>query len=217
MKRTIYDCWKCRHRNSNNPYGIDYCEVHDTRCSFAYDDCDNFESDTDNAETIDITRQAPRMSTMKTAIILAIIITCVLMAILSSCTTTKYVPVTETRTEHHWHTDTVRERDSTHTERETIIREVDSAAMAKYGIQMQANQRAWLVLQREMENRLLELEHMTAQRDTVRDSIPVPYPVVKMVEKPLSWWERLRLNISNVLLGVVVLVIIFFFIRRFTS
>lgn len=214
MKRTIYDCWKCRHHNSNNPYGIDYCEVHDTRCSFAYDDCDNFESDTDNAETIDITRQAPRMSTMKTAIILAIIITCVLMAILSSCTTTKYVPVTETRTEHHWHTDTVRQRDSTHTERETIIREVDSAAMAKYGIQMQANQRAWLVLQREMENRLLELEHMTAQRDTVRDSIPVPYPVVKMVEKPLSWWERLRLNIFNVLLGVIALVIIFFFIRR---
>ena len=217
MKRTIYDCWKCRHHNSNNPYGIDYCEVHDTRCSFAYDDCDNFESDTDNAETIDITRQAPRMSTMKTAIILAIIITCVLMAILSSCTTTKYVPVTETRTEHHWHTDTVRQRDSTHTERETIIRELDSAAMAKYGIQMERNQRAWLVLQREMENRLLELEHMTAQRDTVRDSIPVPYPVVKMVEKPLSWWERLRLNISNVLLGVIALVIIFFFIRRFTS
>ena len=217
MKRTIYDCWKCRHHNSNNPYGIDYCEVHDTRCSFAYDDCDNFESDTDNAETIDITRQAPRMSTMKTAIILAIIITCVLMAILSSCTTTRYVPVTETRTEHHWHTDTVRQRDSTHTERETIIREVDSAAMAKYGIQMERNQRAWLVLQREMENRLLELEHMTAQRDTVRDSIPVPYPVVKMVEKPLSWWERLRLNISNVLLGVIALVIIFFFIRRFTS
>ena len=214
MKRTIYDCWKCRHHNSNNPYGIDYCEVHDTRCSFAYDDCDNFESDTDNAETIDITRQAPRMSTMKTAIILAIIITCVLMAILSSCTTTKYVPVTETRTEHHWHTDTVRQRDSTHTERETIIREVDSASMAKYGIQMERNQRAWLVLQREMENRLLELEHMTAQRDTVRDSIPVPYPVVKMVEKPLSWWERLRLNIFNVLLGVIALVIIFFFIRR---
>ena len=214
MKRTIYDCWKCRHHNSNNPYGIDYCEVHDTRCSFAYDDCDNFESDTDNAETIDITRQAPRMSTMKTAIILAIIITCVLMAILSSCTTTRYVPVTETRTEHHWHTDTVRQRDSTHTERKTIIRELDSAAMAKYGIQMERNQRAWLVLQREMENRLLELEHMTAQRDTVRDSIPVPYPVVKMVEKPLSWWERLRLNISNVLLGVIALVIIFFFIRR---
>ena len=146
--------------------------------------------------------------------IAAVAVALLLCALLGSCTTTKYVPVAETRTEHHWHTDTVRQRDSTHTERETIIREVDSAAMAKYGIQMERNQRAWLVLQREMENRLLELEHMTAQRDTVRDSIPVPYPVVKMVEKPLSWWERLRLNIFNVLLGVIALVIIFFFIRR---
>lgn len=206
MKRTIYDCWKCRHHNSNNPYGIDYCEVHDTRCSFAYDDCDNFESDTDNAETIDITRQAPRMSTMKTAIILAIIITCVLMAILSSCTTTKYVPVTETRTEHHWHTDTVRQRDSTHTERETIIREVDSAAMAKYGIQMQANQRAWLVLQREMENRLRELEHMSANKDTVRDSIPVPYPVEKQVAAPLTWWQQARMHVG----GIVIFLLIIF-------
>lgn len=43
MKRTIYDCLHCRHNNSDNHYGIDYCEVHDTRCSFAYDDCDHFE------------------------------------------------------------------------------------------------------------------------------------------------------------------------------
>ena len=208
MKRTIYDCWKCRHHNSNNPYGIDYCEVHDTRCSFAYDDCDNFESDTDNAETIDITRQAPRMSTMKTAIILAIIITCVLMAILSSCTTTKYVPVTETRTEHHWHTDTVRQRDSTHTERETIIREVDSAAMAKYGIQMERNQRAWLVLQRDMENRLLELEHMTAQRDTVRDSIPYPVEVEREVPAPLTWWQQARIHVGSIVIFLMIIFVV---------
>ena len=210
MKRTIYDCWKCRHHNSNNPYGIDYCEVHDTRCSFAYDDCDNFESDTDNAETIDITRQAPRMSTMKTAIILAIIITCVLMAILSSCTTTKYVPVTETRTEHHWHTDTVRQRDSTHTERKTIIREVDSAAMAKYGIQMERNQRAWLVLQREMENRLRELEHMAAKRDTVRDSIPYPVEVIKEVPAKLTWWQQTRLHLANIVLWLLALLAVIY-------
>ena len=46
MKRTIYDCWNCRHRNSDNPYGMDYCKAHDTRCSFAHDDCDNFEPTT---------------------------------------------------------------------------------------------------------------------------------------------------------------------------
>ena len=109
--------------------------------------------------------------------------------LLSGCTTTKYVPVTETRTEHHWHTDSVKERDSTHTERETIIREVDSAAMAKYGVQMQANQRAWLVLQREIENRLRELEHISANKDTVRDTIPKPYPVTEYVERKRTTFE----------------------------
>lgn len=129
----------------------------------------------------------------------AIGIAMLLCVLLSSCTTTEYVPVTETRTEHHWHTDSVRERDSTHTERNTIIREVDSAAMAKYGIQMQANQRAWLVLQREMENRLRELEHRTAQRDTVRDSILVPYPVevVREVPAELTWWQQARMKVGG--------------------
>ena len=113
----------------------------------------------------------------------------VAVVVLSGCTTTRYIPVTETHTEHHWHTDSVKERDSTHTEHETIIREVDSAAMAKYGIQMQANQRAWLVLQREMENRLRELEHTSANKDTVRDSIPVPYPVTEYIERSRSKFE----------------------------
>ena len=117
------------------------------------------------------------------------IIGIVLCALFGSCTTTKYVPVTETHTEHHWHTDSVKERDSTHTERETIIRELDSVAMARYGIQMQANQRAWLVLQREMENRLRELEHMSAHKDTVRDSIPKPYPVTEYVERKRTTFE----------------------------
>ena len=117
----------------------------------------------------------------------------VAVVVLSSCTTTRYIPVTETHTEHHWHTDSVKERDSTHTEHETIIREVDSAAMAKYGIQMQANQRAWLVLQREMENRLRELEHTSANKDTVRDSIPVPYPVTEYIERSRSKFEWILL------------------------
>lgn len=116
--------------------------------------------------------------------------------LLSGCTTTKYVPVTQQHTEHHWHTDSVKERDSTHTERETIIREVDSAAMARYGIQIQANQRAWLVLQREMENRLRELEHMSVHKDTVRDSIPKPYPVTEYVERSRTTFEWLLIIVG---------------------
>ena len=139
-------------------------------------------------------------------ILVAIIVALLICALFGSCTTTKYVPVTEHHTEHHWHTDSVRERDSTHTERETVIRELDSAAMARYGIQMQANQRAWLVLQREMENRLRELEHRSAKRDTVRDSVPVPYPVIKEVPAKLTPWQQFRIHLANILLYLLLIV-----------
>ena len=143
------------------------------------------------------------------ACIVTTIMTLILCALLGSCTTTKYVPVTETRTEHHWHTDSVLERDSTHTERETVIREVDSAAMARYGIQMQANQRAWLVLQREMENRLRELEHVSAQRDTVRDSIPYPVEVVRDVPRERSTieWVLFIIGIMSITFTVLRIVL----------
>lgn len=135
-----------------------------------------------------------------------IIVALLICALFGSCTTTKYVPVTQQHTEHHWHTDSVKERDSVHTENTTIIREVDSAAMAKYGIQMQANQRAWLVLQREMEQRLRELEHMTATHDTIRDSIPYPVEVIKEVPAQLTWWQQTRLHLANILLYLLLIV-----------
>jgi hypothetical protein len=140
------------------------------------------------------------------AFIVMLIVGLALCALFGSCTTTKYVPVQQQHTEHHWNTDSVKERDSVHTENTTIIREVDSAAMAKYGIQMQNNQRAWLVLQREMENRLRELEHMTTQRDTVRDSVPVPYPVIKEVPAKLTPWQQFRIHMANILLYLLLIV-----------
>ena len=138
----------------------------------------------------------------------AIILALLICALFGSCTTTKYVPVQQQHTEHHWHTDSVKERDSVHTENTTIIREVDSAAMAKYGIQMQANQRAWLVLQREMEQRLRELEHMNATRDTIHDSIPVPTPVevIKEVPAKLTWWQQTRIHLANILIYLILIV-----------
>jgi hypothetical protein len=141
-----------------------------------------------------------------------IVVALLLCLLFSGCTTTKYVPVTQQHTEHHWHTDSVKERDSVHTENTTIIREVDSAAMAKYGIQMQNNQRAWLVLQREMENRLRELEHMTATHDTIRDSIPVPVPVevTKEVPAKLTWWQQTRLHLANIVLWLLALLAVIY-------
>lgn len=127
-----------------------------------------------------------------------------LAVVLAGCKQVEYVPVESTHTEHHWHTDSVLKRDSTHTERETIIRELDSAAMAQYGIQMENNQKAWLILQREMEQRLRELEHKEAVRDTVRDSIPKPYPVEVVKTKTTGWWAFWGLVVAIVAIGTIV-------------
>lgn len=151
-------------------------------------------------------RDSQESDSMKIAVVCIMFIAALfLLLMLTGCKAQeRIVTVPEIHTEHHWHTDTVKERDSTHTERETVIREVDSAAMAQYGIQMERNQRAWLVLQREMEQRLRELEHTAATSDTVRDSIPVPYPVVKEVPGKPNAVERLL-----IIVGVVALVALF--------
>lgn len=46
----IYDCWHCRHHNDNNPYGIDYCDRHETRCSFCAKQCDDFEDSREDSD-----------------------------------------------------------------------------------------------------------------------------------------------------------------------
>ena len=143
--------------------------------------------------------------------LLGFIATMVLFAVmaLTSCTTTKYVPVVQTNTEHHWHTDSVKERDSTYHEKTITIMQLDSAAMAKYGIQLKTAERAWIVKTKELQRQIERLEAMSQSKDSVHDSIPVPYPVetIKEVPAELSWWQRVRLWLGNAvllaLLGVV--------------
>ena len=122
------------------------------------------------------------------------------------CKQVEYVPVVQTNTEHHWHTDSVKEKDSTYHEKTTTIMQLDSAAMAKYGIQLKAAERAWLVKTEELQRQIERLEAMSFQRDSVQDSIPKPYPVevIKEVPAELSWWQRLRLWLGNLLLLAVV-------------
>lgn len=136
---------------------------------------------------------------------LGILIGILMALLLAGCTTTKYVPVVQTNTEHHWHTDTVREKDSTYHEKTTTIMQLDSSAMAKYGIHLQNAERAWMVKTDELQRQIERLEAMSQTRDSVHDSIPVPYPVEKIVEVPaeLSWWQQTRLHLANILLWVI--------------
>ena len=146
---------------------------------------------------------------MVLAIVTFVIVSVIL---LTSCTTTEYVPVVQTNTEHHWHTDSVKEKDSTYHEKTTTIMQLDSAAMAKYGIQLQKAERAWLVKTEELQRQIERLEAMSQSKDSVHDSIPVPYPVetIKEVPAELSWWQRVRLWLGNMVLMALLGVLVYY-------
>ena len=142
-------------------------------------------------------------------IIIAVTAACFL---LPSCTTTKYVPVVEKHDEHHWHTDSVIQKDSTYHEKETTIMQLDSAEMARYGIRLKQAERAWLVRTNELQRQIERLEAMSVSKDSVHDSIPVPYPVEVIREVPaeLTWWQQTRMDIGgwaivalSILLGIL--------------
>lgn len=128
-----------------------------------------------------------------------------LLALFGSCTTTKYVPVPETHTEHHWHTDSVFRHDSTHTERQTTIMQLDSAQMAEYGIRLNRAERAWLVRTQELERQLSLLMQQSARSDTVRDTVQVVCPVEVLPDKEpgLPWWQSVLMYLGAFVLGAL--------------
>ncbi len=146
--------------------------------------------------------------------VLAIVVFICLLGIGSlfvGCKSVEYVPVESSHTEHHWHTDSVHQVDSFYHEKETTIMQLDSAEMAKYGIQLKNAERAWLVKSWELERQIEALQRLTAERDTVHDSIPVPYPV----EKRLTKWQQAKVDWGGwALLVLIVLVVIAIYYPR---
>ena len=150
-------------------------------------------------------KNEPKLWHIPLGMVLALVAIALIMC---ACKSVEYVPVPEVHEVHHHHMDSVIQRDSVVKESMTTVMQLDSAEMAKYGIQMESNKRAWLVLQRQMENRLRELEHMTAQRDTVRDSIPVPYPVENQVPTPLTWWQQTRMHVGGIVIFLLIIFVV---------
>ena len=138
-----------------------------------------------------------------------------ILLIFCSCTTTEYVPVPQQHTEHHWHTDSIHQTDSIIRETQITIMQLDSAAMAKYGIQLQKAERAWLVRTAELERQIQQMMQMSTTRDTVRDTVTV---VVEAQSKPdvdsdgdsLTWWQQTRINIANIILYVLAIVAVYY-------
>ena len=114
-----------------------------------------------------------------------------LCALLSGCTTTKYVPVPE------YHTDTLRQV----TVRHDSVMVHDSIHITEKGDTVRIER--WHTQYRD---RII--------RDTIyqskRDSIPYPVEVTKEVPAKLTWWQQTRLHLANILLWLLALLAVIY-------
>lgn len=134
-----------------------------------------------------------------------VILLLLLSMALLSCHT-QYVPIETVKTEYYHHTDSVKQVDSVYKEKETIIKELDSATMASYGIKLEGMQKAWLVQTRELERRLRELQEQRADTVINIDTVRVPYPV----EKKLSGWQQFKVDFGEMILGLFFITVFVF-------
>ena len=111
-----------------------------------------------------------------------------LIALLTNCTSTKYVEVEKVRVDTtyitKWQKDSVWLHDSIH-----VIEKGNTVLIEKWHTKWRDRLRVDTIYQ------------------ATHDTIPAPYPVTEYVEKDLNWWQRLRLWIGNIgliaILGVI--------------
>lgn len=103
------------------------------------------------------------------------------LLLFASCTTTKVVTVEKVKIDTTYITKW--QRDSVWLHDSTIVREKGDTVLVE----------KWHTKYREKQ------VHDTLYKSRV-DSIPVPYPVEKLVEKELTWWQQTRLHIANIIL-----------------
>ena len=146
--------------------------------------------------------------------IIRIIQALLLLTAMGSCTTTKYVTVPEVH--EHWHhsTDTIHQTDSIIDRQTTTIREVDSATMARYGIQMKDMQRAWLIETNRLQRELSELRQSHTDTIHERDSIPYPVEVIKEVPAQPSWWQRFLMHVGGITSSLLIIVAVWWFVKK---
>ena len=103
------------------------------------------------------------------------------LLLFASCTTTKVVTVEKVKIDTTYITKW--QRDSVWLHDSTIVREKGDTVLVE----------KWHTKYKEKQ------VHDTIYKSRV-DSIPVPYPVEKLVEKELTWWQQTRLHIANIIL-----------------
>ena len=124
-------------------------------------------------------------------ICITLLVAVLLCALLSGCTTTKYVTVPE------YHTDTLRvvkvQHDSLVLKDSVYITEKgDTVLIEKWHTQYRDRWRTDTVYQ------------------SKTDSIPYPVEVVKEVPAKLTWWQQTRLHIANIVLWLLALLAVIY-------
>ena len=104
-----------------------------------------------------------------------------LLALFTGCAHTKYVTVTEHKTDSVYIA--LHQRDSIYIHDSTFVQEKGDTMLIE----------RWHTAWRE------RLVHDTSVVVRV-DSVPMPYPVEKKIEKQLSWWQKTQMYAGDVLL-----------------
>lgn len=123
----------------------------------------------------------------------------------TGCTRTEYVEVPKVHTEYVHTTDSILKVDTIIDRQQTIVKELDSLAMAEYGIKLENAQKAWLVEKSQLQKEISRQQETKSDTLVVTDTVGVPVPVTKIerVEKPLTWWQQFRLMLGNIMLVVI--------------
>ena len=106
---------------------------------------------------------------------------------LTSCTTTKVVTVEKVKTDTTYITKHQRDSVWLH----------DSINVSEKGDTIRIERWRTKYVEREVHDTLYRAKH---------DSVPVPYPVEKIVPAELSWWQQARIHLANILLWCLLIV-----------
>lgn len=142
-------------------------------------------------------------------VLAVLVILCGILTVLCGCSP-KVVTVPEVHNYYHHNTDSIIINDSVFDRQTTIIREVDSATMAQFGIQLKNQQSAWLIQQNQLMKEISELKQTKSDTVHIRDSIPVPYPV----EKKITVKERFSYLAKDLVVVLILGALVLFVFNR---
>jgi hypothetical protein len=135
---------------------------------------------------------------------MVVLIVGIVCLLLMGCKHIEYIPVETTHTIEHHHRDSIIEHDTVISQKETTIMQLDSEAMAQYGIRLQAAEKAWLVRTAELEKQLHNMQKTKTDTLLKIDSIPIPYPV-EVVKVKHHWGGWIAFIVTIVAIGAIVI------------